>query len=242
MKKEILSIIVSLLSLQLYSQVILNDTIPIDHFSEKILKSNDILFIENDNDQHIMGRSPLFMLKGYKGVYKNHDFPVQMPRYFQEWFSQGPYDKEFQCIWLIKDEQLYLTRVLFDNVEIDQGRKDQYAIIEQFTGEKFDTRYNNISEGDNIRAKEDERYGLMPATWFSDTLFVKKTYNTAYNKETWQEDQLEWVKKDYIQMIFKNGKLVKTKKVANKVKRVPRVIRRDKDKKTVIEIDNKRIK
>ncbi|MEA4917836.1 hypothetical protein [Proteiniphilum sp.] len=220
MKKEILSIITLLLTMQLFSQQSKRDTIPIweDYFRYKILKSNDILFIDGDSDPYLVSRSPLSSFKGYKKIYKKHNFPEYMPRYFEDRTSTGPYDKEFQCVWLIRDKQLYLTRILFDNVEIDQGRKDQYAIMEQFTGEKFDTRYNDISEGDTIIAKVNERYGLMPVTWFSDTLYVKKSHN--YNEPGDQEKNvLDWRRRNYTQMIFKSGKLVKTKSTPNLVEK-----------------------
>jgi hypothetical protein len=199
--------------MQLSSQ---NKLIITDNFMYQKVKTDDELYIYTDSGKYLMSHSPLSPFDRYKNIYQNHNFPKYKVLTTDEFGTTGSDDKVYQCIWLIKDKQLYLANILFNNNEIDdveKGRKDQFLIMEKFTGEKFDTRYKMVLGGKEI-------YGLMPATWFTDTLFVKKAFNPkrGLDYESYAKNFEKWIKSAYLQMVFEKGKLIEMKGIPNETK------------------------
>lgn len=205
MKKLILLIISLFAIIHLFAQNIIYS----DVFYWKKVKTNDELYIYNDSDKYLMSYSPLSHFDGYKKIYENHNFPNDPVLISSEFGTSGFGDKVYLCIWLIKNKQLYLANIFFNYSEIDdveKRRRDRFPIMEEFTGEQFDQRYKMLLGGRKI-------YGLMPATWFTDTIFVKRAYNS--NNINYEE----WVRSAYLQMIFEKGILMDMKGIPNETKK-----------------------
>lgn len=205
MKKLILLIISLFAIIHLFAQNIIYS----DVFYWKKVKTNDELYIYNDSDKYLMSYSPLSHFDGYKKIYENHNFPNDPVLISSEFGTSGFGDKVYLCIWLIKNKQLYLANIFFNYSEIDdveKRRRDRFPIMEEFTGELFDQRYKMLLGGRKI-------YGLMPATWFTDTIFVKRAYNS--NNINYEE----WVRSAYLQMIFEKGILMDMKGIPNETKK-----------------------
>lgn len=205
MKKLTLLIISLFAMIQLFAQNIIYS----DVFYWKKVKTNDELYIYNDSDKYLMSYSPLSHFDGYKKIYENHNFPNDPVLISSEFGTSGFGDKVYLCIWLIKNKQLYLANIFFNYSEIDdveKRRRDRFPIMEEFTGEQFDQRYKMLLGGRKI-------YGLMPATWFTDTIFVKRAYNS--NNINYEE----WVRSAYLQMIFEKGILMDMKGIPNETKK-----------------------
>lgn len=205
MKKLILLIISLFAIIHLFAQNIIYS----DVFYWKKVKTNDELYIYNDSDKYLMSYSPLSHFDGYKKNYENHNFPNDPVLISSEFGTSGFGDKVYLCIWLIKNKQLYLANIFFNYSEIDdveKRRRDRFPIMEEFTGEQFDQRYKMLLGGRKI-------YGLMPATWFTDTIFVKRAYNS--NNINYEE----WVRSAYLQMIFEKGILMDMKGIPNETKK-----------------------
>jgi len=205
MKKLTLLIISLFAMIQLFAQNIIYS----DVFYWKKVKTNDELYIYNDSDKYLMSYSPLSHFDGYKKIYENHNFPNDPVLISSEFGTSGFGDKVYLCMWLIKNKQLYLANIFFNYSEIDdveKGRRDRFPIMEEFTGEQFDQRYKMLLGGRKI-------YGLMPATWFTDTIFVKRAYNP--NNINYEK----WVRSAYLQMIFEKGILMDMKGIPNETKK-----------------------
>jgi len=191
-----------------------NDFFVKDDFLFQKLRTSDELYIYDDCHKYLMNKSPLSYFDGYKEMYKGHHFPEEPPLITAELGTIGFIDKPFRCIWLIKNKQLYLANIdFYYNDCKKKDMNDKYSFMEQATGEKFDTRYRNISIGSK------KIHGLMPATWFSDTLFVKRS-RSSENLETWK-------KKAYLQMVFEDGKLIDMKGIENKTELIKTIDKED---------------
>ena len=204
--KKLMLLIISLFAMtQLFAQNIIYS----DVFYWKKVKTNDELYIYNDSDKYLMSYSPLSHFDGYKKIYENHNFPNDPVLISSEFGTSGFGDKVYLCMWLIKNKQLYLANIFFNYSEIDdveKRRRDRFPIMEEFTGEQFDQRYKMLLGGRKI-------YGLMPATWFTDTIFVKRAYNP--NNINYEK----WVRSAYLQMIFEKGILMDMKGIPNETKK-----------------------
>lgn len=217
--KKVIVLYILFISMQIYSQNI-NDFYLKDDFLSQKLRTSDELYINGDDDTYFMNKSPLSYFDGYKEIYKGYHFPDEAPYITAELGTMGYIDKPFRCVWLIENKQLYLVRIDFYFDGIDDEKKgiyNKYSIMEQATGGKFETRYNNIS----VDSKKNHE--LMPATWFSDTLFVKKN-RSSENLETWQ-------KKAYLQMVFEDGILINMKGIVNKTEITKKIDRETIDRK-----------
>lgn len=213
MKKLTLLIISLFAMIQLFAQIYVYR----DEFYWKKVKTNDELYIYNDSDKYLMSISPLSHFDGYKTAYQNNNFLNYPVLISSELGTSGHTDKVYLCIWLIKNKQLYLANIFFNDSEIDdveKGRKDRFPIMEQYTGKKFDQRYNMLLGGREI-------YGLMSATWLTDTLFVKKAFNSqkGLDYESFEKKYEEWMKCPYHQLIFEKGKLMDMKDIPNATKK-----------------------
>lgn len=205
MKAKYLLSILLFISMQLYCQNSDEDTFLKDDFMYQKVRTSDELYIYDDSHRYLMNKSPLSYFDAYMKIYQGLNFRDDPVLIHAEFGTMGSDNKPFQCIWLVMNKQLYLANIIFNDDKIDdvkKGRKDKYTIMEQETGEKFDTRYKNIYTGTR------KIHGLMPAIWFTDTLFVKKIRGS--------EDSETWLKQAYLQMVFEEGKLIGMKGIANK--------------------------
>ena len=198
-----------------------------DEFTHNLLKTFDVLHIADNPDKYLISKSPLSHFKGYRKIYsdtvtifgdsyklpyeveegkeyevtrmilQSHTFlPFGLP-----FGSEGNSEKDYIASWLLLNTQLYLSNVIFPFEARDD--KIVFPPMEKFTGKRF-----NRKSSPDI---EKRIYGLMPATWFTDTLYVKKANS---GKEPLDRDV--WQKKHYLRMIFNKGKLVSTEVMANK--------------------------
>lgn len=203
-----------------------------DEFTHKFLKTYDVLYIADNPDKYLISKSPLSHFNKYRKIYSDtviiHGNSFRLPfdaegnsekkyevthviiqsdsflPFGLPFGSEGNSEKEYIATWLLLNTQLYLCRVHFPF----EGKRDDkivYPPMEKFTGKRFNRK--NIPE---IEIKEC-MYGLMPASWFTDTLYIKKA-NTKM--EPLSRD--EWQRMHYLRMIFNKGKLVSTEIVANK--------------------------
>ena len=207
MYKKILLILCFCLSFQLFAQEIkMKADILLDEFSVNLLKTSDGLYIVDNPDKYLMNKSPLSHFDGYRSIYSEdrsmiitHGTPFPSPPYG----SEGVSEKEYTATWLLLNTQLYLCRVHFP-FERKRDDKTVYPPMEKFTGKRFNRKnIPDIEIGEWI-------YGLLPATWFTDTLYVKKanTEKDHLYREVWQ-------RRHYLRMIFNKGKLVSTEVMAN---------------------------
>lgn len=232
MYKRILLILCFSFSFQLFAQEIkIKADILFDEFSTNLLKTSDVLYIGDNSDKYLMSKSPLSHFDGYRSIYsdtviiygnsfklpfnatENGKKKYEITRVITHsdtflpfglpFGSAGNSEKEYMATWLLLNTQLYLCRVHFP---FEGKREDKfvYRPMEKFTGKRFNRKnIPDIGIGEWI-------YGLMPATWFTDTLYVKKANSEKepLPREVWQE-------KHYLRMIFNKGKLVSTEVVAN---------------------------
>ncbi|WP_026327692.1 hypothetical protein [Proteiniphilum acetatigenes] len=184
-----------------------------DEFSTNLLKTSDVLYIADNPDKYLMSKSPLSHFDGYRSIYSedrsmiityeppfiinNYDSPSVPPH-----GSEGVSEKEYMATWLLLKTQLYLCYVDFP-YQKKRDDKIVYRPMEKFTGKRFNRKnIPDIEIGEWI-------YGLMPANWFTDTLYVKKANSEKYSPYS------VWQRKHYLRMIFNKGKLVSTEVMAN---------------------------
>jgi hypothetical protein len=167
-----------------------------------LAESADKLYIELDSIYYLMHSSPLKQFKNFKDIYD--DYSIQPVEYVATAGTVLPLDNRYYCLWWLKNKTLYLSDVLFFSVSNDQinsvfPNKEHYKLMEQLTGVKFN---KNITALPNIynRSSIINNEGMMPALWFSDTLFVKESKE---NDESYEE----WKEKSCKQLVFKSGKL-----------------------------------
>lgn len=220
------------LSFQLFAQTPKVKPELYDEFTHNLLKTFDVFYVADNRDKYLISKSPLSHFNGYRRIYSdtvtiygnsyklpfdaegdsekkyevkriivhsNAFLPFGLP-----FGSAGNSEKEYIATWLLLNTRLYLCSVHFP-FEAKRDDKIVYPPMEKFTGKRFNKKnILNIEIGEHI-------YGLMPATWFSDTLYVKKA-----NAEKVPLQREVWQKKHYLRMIFKKGKLVSSEVVSNK--------------------------
>ncbi len=171
-----------------------------------IAKTVDKLYIESDSSFYLMLKSPLDQFDNYKNLYD--DFPkVQMVEYTVSAGEVLPLDNRYYCWWSLKNNMLYLGDILFfslDNGNINYvfPNNKHYRLMEKLTDVAFDKSLPALPNFYN-RSSTFKNEGMMPALWFSDTLFVKE-------RRKYDEDYELWKEKPCKQLIFKRGKLQET--------------------------------
>ena len=190
--------------------------VSIDEFSHNLLKTSDDLYIAYSTDKYLMNKSPLSFFKGYKSIFGNNSkvtnelkadtaenivIPYPPVRYG----SVGKSEKNYTAYWILLDEKLYLYKIDFPASVKDE--KAAYASIEDYIGVRFSNGYIALKKGIG------KFYGLMPAIWCTDTLYVKK----AVTKEDPFFPIDSWTVKPYLQMIFNKGELTSKKIIDNEI-------------------------
>jgi hypothetical protein len=143
--------------------------------------------------------SPLSSLTGYKSVYKEYDiceinFGLPMSQ-----------DKNYSADWAIIGNMLYLFDVEFI-CSHDNDKKLNPDNIEKFLNTKFSKEL--LSRYDY----KDEflKNGVIPAVWFTDTLYIKRFPNQS---ENWVE--CDYKCEDFTCLVFDKGRLIKESLVKN---------------------------
>lgn len=209
MAKNIFLILCIFLSFKLSAQNGRSETVSflMDEFSSNLLKTNDDFYFSGNHDYYLINKSPLAHFSEYRSIYSADPNDIITYRVLynppRPYGWEGVSEKQYIATWVLFDNRLYLCRV-----EIHGERKDDkflYPPMEKLVRKTFSKK--NISNIDI----PDPFYGLMPAKWFTDTLFIKKA-NPLENPLPANE----WQVKPYQRLIFKKGKLISTETVANK--------------------------
>jgi hypothetical protein len=143
--------------------------------------------------------SPLSILTGYESLYRERgiceiSFGIPMAQ-----------DKNYAAYWTVIDGMLYLCDVKYI-CSSDSNYTPKRNGIEKFLKTKFSKK--NLSKSDS----EDERFkkGVIPAVWFSDTLYIKRFP---------RKDEYAWgryfKKGKFFRLIFEKGRLTDEKIVSS---------------------------
>lgn len=180
----------------------------------RIAKTSDVLYT-NDSTYFLMNRSPLEKFSDYKKLYEKYkDKMVEhVDGFFYGAAIRPDKTTNYSAIWYLNDSLLYLSDIdfflLVDKVENIFPNNEQYKLMEELTGSKFDTIYENHTRYTYKEHKHDRSiinklinpFGAMPATWFSDTLIVKMVAK-------YKESLAEWEKEPCRELIFEKGRLI----------------------------------
>lgn len=162
--------------------------------------------------RHYMSVSPLAAFDGYLDLYPQVPNPLG---YHESWDvtygDRMAREKNYSVTWKIADGKLYLSDLYFFTLDIpeydykDYFKPDEnarFTAIEKLTGKKFD-RSSHVA-----RIKPQSPYGVIPATWFSDTLYIME-----------QLDPFDIASPDnsgkpqVFRLVFSSGCLINTKKL-----------------------------
>jgi hypothetical protein len=168
--------------------------------------------------------SPLSYFTGYEYVYGDYDIC--------ETYSTLPKypDKNYIAHWTIIDDMLYMYDVknacaIFEN---DDDKLDN-SFIEMFLKVKFSKDFLSETDKKNERLKN----GVIPAIWFTDTLYIKRYPKEGEN--SWRD---EYRLESFTRLIFDKGHLIDEELVRF-------IERRDKSfypkKKIIIQKSNRKI-
>jgi hypothetical protein len=143
--------------------------------------------------------SPLSSLTGYKSVYKElSDCEVDFDRPVFK-------DKNYTAYWTIIGNRLYLYDVDY-LCAFDNDSKCNLVNIEKFINTKFSKK--NLSESD--RKDEHLKNGVIPAVWFTGTLYIKRDPNKG--EHFWKN---EYRNEKFTRLVFDKGHLIEEKTVSN---------------------------
>ena len=149
-------------------------------------------------------KSPLDFFHGYKNIYDDYPEVQIVEMKIEPGTLVLPLDNKYQCFWWLKDGMLYLSDITFFSVNRDQvnrvfSKKEHYRLMENLTKVSFDRKITSLP---NIygRPSNLNNEGMMPATWFSDTLLVKEVKKMEESYDRWREKPCK-------ELVFKNGRL-----------------------------------
>lgn len=180
----------------------------------RIVKTQDMLYV-NDSTICIMNKSPLEVFQNYKNIYDSFNMDV-----FQE-IHQAPgggirHDgtTRYYAVWYIKDDLLCMVNISFNMLDKTKDvfpNDEQYTLMEDLTGGIFNLKFEFHPQSWYEEYKYDRSkikvrvspFGAMPATWFNDSIIVKRA-------RRFDEEYCKWAKDPCRKPIFHNGKLVST--------------------------------
>jgi hypothetical protein len=155
----------------------------------------DTMFMCND--------SPLSLFTGYDSVFREYnDCRIDYEGILKV------SDKNYYAFWTIIDNMLYLYDVKYacarDSIEYKNFKRDS---IETFLNAKFSRDILPKS------AKKDEHFknGVIPAVWFSDTLYIKRNLELREVRES----DIEYLNEPFTCLIFKERRFVGEKIVSS---------------------------
>jgi len=150
----------------------------------------------NDSTSSYISKSPLSSLNRFDSVYSEFGYCI-----IEDDASPGFQDKNYIAKWILINRKLFLFDIQNDCF---LQKKMPLKKMELFVGSKF-TKSKSII-GNTSRILE---HGVLPAFWFSDTLFVKKSSKQVF------------ISADYYDtydlcLIFDKGQLIKEINVKKK--------------------------
>lgn len=165
----------------------------------RIAKTSDVLYT-NDSTYFLMDKSPLEKFPDYKKLYDRYkDKTIENVDVAYGSAIRPDGTTNYFIVWYLNDSLLYLSDINFfliiDRIENIFPNNEQYKLMEQLTGVKFDTKYDRSKMPKIVNP-----FGSMPATWFSDTIIVKLAKNRI-NFHKWENEPCR-------ELIFKNGRLI----------------------------------
>lgn len=162
-----------------------------------ISKTPDYIYI--DSTIYMMHKSPLEYFKGYKNLYNEYSQVQAVEQKIIYGQSVPSGDNKYQCSWYIIDDMLYLGNISFYTIDINEmelifPNNNHYKMMENLTGISFNKSHIPMS----IYSSFD--FGVMPVTWFSDTLLLKEV-------RSYDEDITSWDNMPCKELTFIKGKL-----------------------------------
>lgn len=173
-----------------------------DEFMSKIAKASvsDYLYFEDDAEKHLINNSPLSFFPWKEKAFDKFS-EIQMAEYRPLYGGLLGHSGKYNIIWLVKNKKLYMSDLHLYTADL---KPEHIKHIEKLTGRKFNRSYADADSKTPIG-----EYGILPATWFTDTLYVKKIRKP-------KDDIDVWKMKPYKQLIFEKGELVSIKEIFNK--------------------------
>jgi hypothetical protein len=160
-------------------------------------KTVDVFFIRDV--YYLINISPLSSLSGYKSVYKEEGC------IFVNYSGPLVQDKNYDAFWTIIDNKLCLYDV--ESIDFsDTKPKLDIKNMEDFLKTKFSK--DNLPE--SIKKNERFKNGVIPAVWFSDTLYIKRV--PRKEEDCWAPD---YQYEPFTRLIFKEGRLIGKKTVTS---------------------------
>lgn len=139
--------------------------------------TSDALYIEGT--PYYMERTPLDCFEGYADLFSELDSPKDMEVLGRMKDTSIPIkhkDKNYEAIWKIVNDTLYLSDIRFSSLEgqhtdafLKFPHDEQYKAIEHLTGIpfRFDAELSKVAP----RSPS----GVLPARWFSGTIRVVRS-------------------------------------------------------------------
>lgn len=188
------------------SSVSLYDSIP----ATFKVRSSDWLYYRGK--RYILAETPL------RKIFDNYEtFFFFLPKIHSQYgWGLGYDDKPYQIVWLLEGDRLYVADINIDVARDENGEprdvyghtwEEIYAMMERNTGSCFD-RIIPVRDSTELSL----RFGLMPADWFSGTIFAKRYFYDTHGQNTMKQYE-EWKQEPFQQLIFKDGYL---KRVVNR--------------------------
>lgn len=97
---------------------------------------------------------------------------------------------------------------------------EKYSRSEKMVGQKF------VKNPAVENTPRNNKHGVIPATWFSDTLYVRQarpvpTRETLHQTDVQRcENDMAWEQTPITELILQNGVLIKSRKIQGKLKEV----------------------
>ena len=195
-----------------------------DDFYPFVGGTNDYIFIKGK--PYMLSESPLSYFKDYESIYKINDeikfliqyaIPISQDKDYSIYWAIGRDSIIYLCqadVWT-KDEfnqkvwmnfskyidlqtSINLPADKFLLYQLNPAKYMRHIPIEQLTGQKFrpSPYFPKILD---IPINEN---GVLPAVWYSDTLYVKEVENALEDQDG-----------PYQQLIIKNGRVIKVNKI-----------------------------
>ena len=162
-----------------------------------------------EGERYVISDSPLACFEGYRSIFPQ--MPPLKTHILGNPILESPptvQDKNYEAIWKIVDNRLYLSDIKFNSINrydyskyLKPDENVRFTIVERLTKKQFN-RHEDASA-----QKPVSPYGTMAATRFSDTLVIKSYPDWVLT------DYDTWVKTSDTQLIFKDGKIISIKKI-----------------------------
>ena len=161
---------------------------------------------------YLMDRSPLSIFPGYADIFRPEGFieSLSVPTFEIE---EETLDKFYIVQWRLRHDSLYLQSVDFDwrVVLTTKNASELYSLIEKLTGRKFD---------ENVR---------IFADWVNGRYRVKLPDTPTTYRETLPQntDSIRRPMCRYLELTFRNGRLVSRKTIEPEARRTRNAIEAD---------------